>query len=96
MKKVTQKLLEKVLKEADKHITYLDAYIEYDTESFYFFFGFYEHTLNITKEKFIYKAFDVDDNKVELSEEQIMFVFKHVKDLQDTEIEKQKELENQF
>lgn len=86
MKKVTQKLLDKVLKEADKHITDLDAYIEYDTETFYFFFG-----LNS-----IHTALDADDNKVELSEEQINYVFKYIRDLQDTEIYTQKQLENQF
>lgn len=91
MKKVTQKLLDKVLKEADEHITDLDVYIEYNTETFYFFFE-----INATFEETAYIALDLDDNKVELSEEQIKFVFKHVKDLQDTEIEKQRELENQF
>ena len=91
MKKITQKLLDKVLKEADEHITDLDAYIEYDTETFFFLFE-----IDIIKEEPFYIALDVDANKVELSEEQIMFVFKHVKDLQDTEIEKQKQLENQF
>jgi hypothetical protein len=91
MKKVTQELLDKVLKESDKHISNSDANIEYDTESFYFIFG-----IKITEDKPIYMALDADDNNVDLSEEQIMYVFKYVKDLQDTEIEAQKQLENQF
>jgi hypothetical protein len=90
MKKVTQELLDKVLKYAKEHITDLDAYIEYDTETFYFFFE-----IDITGYS-TYHAWDADDNNVDLSEEQIMYVFKYVKDLQDTEIEKQKQLENQF
>jgi len=85
MRRVTQKLLNKALKEATVHYQGEDTYIEYDSAGFYLFGS----CLSCS-------AFDVDDEEVQLTEEQQTIVYNFIKDLQDTEQERQTELENQF
>ena len=83
--------LQRVLKEATVHQETDGTRIEYDTASFYLTA---EYSLSNTH--FTYEAYDLDNVRVLLKPNQMTIVYEFVKDLHETEKEKELQLRNQF
>ena len=90
MKGTTPQLLERALKEATVHEETQGTRIEFDTESFYLTAEY-----NETK-PFSYDSFDLEDNKVTLTPEQMEQVKKFVYSLHESRIKQEEEFKTQF